>query len=124
TEHARQYLIAEGIRPETIVKTGSHMDEVLDYYMPKLQQSNVLDRLSLYAGKFFLASIHREENVDTAENLRDLLNTLRALADTYQYPIIVSTHPRTRKRLKALDESIDHPLIQFIKPFGFLDYIR
>lgn len=124
TEHARQYLIAEGIRPETIIKTGSHMDEVLDYYMPKLRQSNVLDRLSLQAGKYFVVSIHREENVDTAENLRDLLQTLRALADAYQYPVIVSTHPRTRKRLEALGEPIDHPLIQFVKPFGFLDYIR
>lgn len=124
TEHARRYLIAEGIRPETVIKTGSHMDEVLSYYLPKIEQSTAVERLSLEPGKFFLASIHREENVDTVENLRDLLATLRALAETYQYPVVVSTHPRTRKRLEALGESLDHPLIRFVKPFGFLDYIK
>jgi len=124
TEHARQYLIAEGIRPETIIKTGSHMDEVLAYYMPRIQASAVLAREGLEEGKFFIVSAHREENVDTPENLRDLLETLRALAATYQYPIVVSTHPRTRKRLEALGESLEHPLIRFAKPFGFLDYIK
>lgn len=124
TEHARRYLIAEGIRPETIIKTGSHMEEVLDYYMPRIQASDVLQREGLEEGKFFIVSTHREENVDTPENLRDLLETLRALAETYQYPIIVSTHPRTRKRLEALGESLEHPLIRFVKPFGFLDYIK
>ncbi|WP_207886327.1 non-hydrolyzing UDP-N-acetylglucosamine 2-epimerase [Pseudomonas sp. 30_B] len=124
TEHARRYLIAEGIRPETIIKTGSHMEEVLDYYMPSIQASDVLQREGLEEGKFFIISTHREENVDTPGNLRDLLETLRALAETYQYPIIVSTHPRTRKRLEALGESLDHPLIRFVKPFGLLDYIK
>ncbi|MDT4801393.1 UDP-2,3-diacetamido-2,3-dideoxy-D-glucuronate 2-epimerase [compost metagenome] len=124
TEHARRYLIAEGIRPETIIKTGSHMEEVLDYYMPRIQASDVLQREGLEDGKFFIVSTHREENVDTPENLRDLLETLRALADTYKHPIIVSTHPRTRKRLEALGESLDHPLIRFMKPFGLLDYIK
>lgn len=124
TEHARRYLIAEGIRPETIIKTGSHMEEVLDYYMPRIQASDVLQREGLEDGRFFIVSTHREENVDTPENLRDLLDTLRALADTYNYPIIVSTHPRTRKRLEALGESLDHPLIRFMKPFGLLDYIK
>ncbi|SHM85299.1 non-hydrolyzing UDP-N-acetylglucosamine 2-epimerase [Phytopseudomonas punonensis] len=124
TEHARRYLIAEGIRPETIIKTGSHMQEVLDYYMPKIELSDVLARENLTAGKFFIVSAHREENVDTPENLRDLLATLRALADHYGYPVIVSTHPRTRKRLEALGESLDHPLIRFVKPFGLLDYIK
>lgn len=124
TEHARRYLIAEGIRPETIIKTGSHMEEVLDYYMPRIQASDVLQREGLYQDKFFIVSTHREENVDTPDNLRDLLATLRALADTYQYPIIVSTHPRTRKRLEALGESLEHPLIRFVKPFGLLDYIK
>lgn len=124
TEHARRYLLAEGIRPETIIKTGSHMEEVLDYYMPRIQASDVLQRDGLEEGKFFIVSTHREENVDTPENLRDLLETLRALAETYQYPIIVSTHPRTRKRLETLGESLDHPLIRFVKPFGLLDYIR
>ncbi|MCP1468088.1 non-hydrolyzing UDP-N-acetylglucosamine 2-epimerase [Pseudomonas sp. S3E17] len=124
TEHARRYLIAEGIRPETIIKTGSHMQEVLDYYMPKIEQSDVLARSGLEQDKFFIVSAHREENVDTPENLRDLLDTLRALADHYGFPLIVSTHPRTRKRLEALGESLDHPLIRFVKPFGLLDYIR
>ena len=124
TEHARRYLIAEGIRPETIIKTGSHMHEVLDYYMPKIEQSDVLERSQLEAGKFFIVSAHREENVDTPDNLRDLLATLRALADEYGYPLIVSTHPRTRKRLEALGESLEHPLIRFVKPFGLLDYIK
>jgi len=124
TEHARRYLIAEGIRPETIIKTGSHMAEVLDYYMPKIQQSDVLGRMSLEEGKYFIVSAHREENVDSPDSLKDLLDTLHALADRYQYPIIVSTHPRTRKRLETLCISLDHPLIQFMKPFGLLDYIK
>jgi len=124
TEHARRYLIAEGIRPETIIKTGSHMEEVLDYYMPKVQQSDVLKRMGLNEGRFFIVSAHREENVDTPENLRDLLESLRALTQTYQYPVVVSTHPRTRKRLESLGESLDDPLIQFVKPFGLLDYIK
>lgn len=124
TEHARRYLIAEGIRPETILKTGSHMEEVLDYYMPRIQASDVLVREGLAEDKFFIVSAHREENVDTPENLHDLLASLRALADTYQYPIIVSTHPRTRKRLEGLGESLDHPLLRFVKPFGLLDYIK
>lgn len=124
TEHARRYLVAEGIRPETIIKTGSHMEEVLDYYMPKILESTVLVRESLVEDQFFVVSAHREENVDTPENLRDLLATLWALAETYNYPIIVSTHPRTRKRLESLGESLDHPLIRFVKPYGLLDYIK
>ncbi|MBK7646193.1 MAG: UDP-N-acetylglucosamine 2-epimerase (non-hydrolyzing) [Betaproteobacteria bacterium] len=124
TEHARRYLLAEGIRPETIIKTGSHMEEVLEYYMPRIEKSDVLAREGLAKGGFFIVSAHREENVDTPENLRDLLDTLRALADEYRLPIIVSTHPRTRKRLEALGESLDHPLIRFVKPYGLLDYIQ
>lgn len=124
TEHARRYLIAEGIRPETIIKTGSHMHEVLDYYRPKIEASDVLAREGLEAGRFFIVSTHREENVDTPDNLRDLLATLRALADEYGFPLIVSTHPRTRKRLETLGESLEHPLIRFSKPFGLLDYIK
>ncbi|WP_341237291.1 UDP-N-acetylglucosamine 2-epimerase (non-hydrolyzing) [uncultured Limnobacter sp.] len=124
TEHARRYLIAEGIRPETIIKTGSHMREVLDHYMPKIQQSKVLETMKLEEGKFFIVSAHREENVDSPENVADLLETLNALAERYSYPVIVSTHPRTQKRLAALDLSTMNPLIQFLKPFGFTDYIR
>ncbi len=124
TEHARRYLIAEGIRPETIIKTGSHMREVLDHYMPKIQQSDVLERMGLKAGQYFIVSAHREENVDTPQNLLDLVDTLNALAQTYGYPIIVSTHPRTRKRLDALELGQLNPNIQFLKPFGFCDYIK
>jgi UDP-N-acetylglucosamine 2-epimerase (non-hydrolysing) len=124
TEHARRYLLAEGIKPETIIKTGSHMREVLDFYKPKIDQSDVLTRLSLEAGKFFLVSAHREENVDSPEALRDLVETLDALAKKYRYPVLVSTHPRT---LKRLEESAHGPLderIIFSKPFGFIDYIK
>jgi UDP-N-acetylglucosamine 2-epimerase (non-hydrolysing) len=124
TEHARRYLVAEGIRPETIIKTGSHMREVLDHYMPKIQQSDVLERMGLKAGQYFIVSAHREENVDTPQNLLDLVDTLNALAQTYGYPIIVSTHPRTRKRLDALELGQLNPNIQFLKPFGFCDYIK
>lgn len=124
TEHARRYLIAEGIRPETIIKTGSHMREVLDYYMPKIQASVVLQRMQLEQGRYFIVSAHREENVDSEENLKDLLDTLNALAETYDVPVIVSTHPRTRKRLDGLSGLKPDARIQFMKPFGFCDYIR
>jgi UDP-N-acetylglucosamine 2-epimerase (non-hydrolysing) len=122
TEHARRYLLAEGIRPETIIKTGSHMREVVDYYSPKIFASDVVSRLSLQAGKFFLVSAHREENVDSPEALQDLLDTLNTLAEKYQFPVLVSTHPRTRKRLEDLDISMLDPKIIFSKPFGFFDY--
>lgn len=122
SEHARRYLIAEGVRPETIMKTGSHMREVLDHYMPSIVASDVVSRLNLTAGRYFLVSAHREENVDVPENLRDLLDTLNALAATYGFPVIVSTHPRTRHRLDELGAGPVSPLVQFTKPFGFLDY--
>lgn len=124
TEHARRYLIAEGIRPETIIKTGSHMREVLDHYMPGIQKSNVLQRIGLAANKYFIVSAHREENVDTPRNLQDLVETLNALAENYDYPVIVSTHPRTKNRLDAFGQGDLNPLIQFMKPFGFCDYIK
>lgn len=124
TEHARRYLIAEGIRPETIIKTGSHMREVLDHYMPKIMESDVMKRMELEPGRYFIVSAHREENVDTAQNLLDLVGTLNALAETYDCPVIVSTHPRTRKRLDALELGELNPHIQFLKPFGFCDYIK
>ena len=124
TEHARRYLIAEGIRQETIVKTGSHMREVLDYYMPRIAASDVLERMNLRAKEFFLISAHREENVDSPENLADLIESLNALALTYQVPVIVSTHPRTRARLDGMLPSSLSLLISFLKPFGFSDYVR
>lgn len=124
TEHARRYLIAEGVRPETIIKTGSHMREVLDYYMPKVLKSDVLNRIGLDSKGYFLVSAHREENVDSKENLADMLDTLNALAEVHGKPVIVSTHPRTQKRIDALGGALIHSKIQFLKPFGFFDYIR
>ena len=124
TEHARRYLIAEGIRPETIIKTGSHMREVLDYYMPKIEQSDVLSRMNLTANKFFIVSAHREENIDNPENMANMVETLNALADVYDCPVIVSTHPRTQKRLDSMQLGELNPHIQFLKPFGFCDYIK
>ncbi|MCC5629683.1 UDP-N-acetylglucosamine 2-epimerase (non-hydrolyzing) [Nostoc sphaeroides CHAB 2801] len=124
TEHARRYLLAEGIRPDTVFKTGSHMPEVLDYYLPKIHQSDVLMRLGLEPRKYFLISAHREENVDSPKVLADLLDTLNALVTEYEFPVIVSTHPRTRKRLEDLDYTAFSDRILFSNPFGFLDYIQ
>jgi len=124
TEHARRYLIAEGVRPETIIKTGSHMEEVIGHYKPQIEASTVLEREGLTARGYFLVSIHREENVDSVQNLHDLLDTLFAVAESYSMPVVVSTHPRTRARLEALGRSIEHPLVRFVKPFGFLDYMK
>lgn len=124
TEHARRYLIAEGIPPEMIIKTGSHMREVLDHYMSKIHKSDVLQRMGLESNNFFIVSAHREENVDTPQNLLDMVETLNALADAYNCPVIVSTHPRTRKRLDAMELGELNPHIQFLKPFGFCDYIK
>lgn len=124
TEHARRYLIAEGVRPETIIKTGSHMREVLDCYMPKIQASDVLARMGLEQRRYFIVSAHREENVDTPGNLTDMVETLNALAAQYELPVIVSTHPRTQKRLDALNLGKLDGRIQFLKPFGFCDYVK
>lgn len=123
TEHARRYLLDEGIRPETIIKTGSHMHEVLDFYMPRILQSDVLSRLDLVKSQYFLVSAHREENVDSPEALGDLLDSLNGLVEKYGFPVVVSTHPRTRKRLEELEHSGLSDKILFSKPFGFHDYI-
>jgi UDP-N-acetylglucosamine 2-epimerase (non-hydrolysing) len=124
TEHARRYLIAEGIRPETIIKTGSHMCEVLDFYKPKISDSNVLQRMGLEPNKYFIVSAHREENIDSLENMSNMVEMLNALAEAYKLPVIVSTHPRTKKRLDTMELGNLSPLIQFLKPFGFCDYIK
>ena len=124
TEHARRYLLAEGIRPETIIKTGSHMREVLDHYLPHIRRSDVLDRLQLTAGRYFLVSAHREENVDSPGLLAQLLDSLNALAQAYGFPVIVSTHPRTRRQLETQDRGSLDPRIVFSRPFGFLDYVH
>jgi UDP-N-acetylglucosamine 2-epimerase len=124
TEHARRYLIAEGIRPETIIKTGSHMREVLDFYMPKILQSDVLQRMELKSEQFFIVSAHREENIDSPQNMTNMVETLNALAEKYNIPVIVSTHPRTKKRLDGMELGELNPHIRFLKPFGFCDYIK
>ena len=124
TEHARRYLIAEGIKAELIFKTGSHLREVLDFYKPKIQDSDVLNRLGVESGRYFIVSAHREENVDSSEGLQDILETLNSLADNYQFPVIVSVHPRTRKRLSDFGIGELNPNIKFLKPFGFCDYIK
>jgi UDP-N-acetylglucosamine 2-epimerase len=124
SEHARRYLLAEGIRPETIIKTGSHMREVLDYYLPRIRQSDVLGRLQLTPFEFFVVSAHREENVDSPQLLADLLDALNGLVEQYGFPVIVSTHPRTATQLESQDRSRLSGQIQFHKPFGFLDYVQ
>lgn len=124
TEHARRYLIAEGIRPETIIKTGSHMDEVLDYYMPKIKKSKILEELKLKDAEYFIVSAHREENVDSEENLKDFVESLEGIAEHFSFPVIVSTHPRTKKRIDEMGYISENPLIRFLKPFGLMDYIR
>ena len=122
TEHARRYLISEGIRPETIIKPGSPMKEVLDFHSKEIVKSNILKELSLNKKEYFIVSCHREENVDSPENFNDLLDSLNAIAEKYNFPIIVSTHPRTKIKLEHLKRSDLNPLIQFLKPMGFFDY--
>lgn len=124
TEHARRYLIAEGITPESIIKTGSHMPEVFNHYMSSIEKSSILKTLGLKSNKYFLVSVHREENVDSLKNFTDLMQTLNALADTYNLPVIVSTHPRTRLKLDMQDLGKLNSHIRFLKPFGFFDYIK
>ena len=124
TEHARRYLIAEGIRPETIIKTGSHMQEVLEYYKPQIEKSDILNKLGLKSNQFFIVSAHREENIDSPQNMQDMIQTLNALAQEYKVPVIVSTHPRTKKKLDSMELGKLDPLVQFLKPFGFCDYIK
>jgi UDP-N-acetylglucosamine 2-epimerase (non-hydrolysing) len=125
TEHARRYLLAEGCRPELTIKTGSPMREVLEKHRVAIESSDVLDRLDLVEGEYFLVSAHREENVDRADRLHELVVGLSALADEYDMPVIVSTHPRTRNRLEALDEgALLDPRVRFLKPFGFFDYVH
>ncbi|HBA61018.1 MAG TPA: UDP-N-acetylglucosamine 2-epimerase (non-hydrolyzing) [Elusimicrobia bacterium] len=124
TEHARRYLLAEGLRPETVIKTGSPMKEVLAHYMPEIMKSGVLKRLKLKENAYFVVSTHREENVDSPENFRNLLGSLNALAKKYDMPVIVSTHPRTRKKLEELGMKGLDKRISFLKPLGFYDYVK
>ncbi len=124
TEHARRYLLAEGLRPETVIKTGSSMKEVLACYMPKILKSDVLKRLKLKESGYFVVSAHREENIDSPQNFRDLLASLNALAVKYGKPVIVSTHPRTRKKLAEVGVKGLDKRVSFLKPLGFYDYVK
>lgn len=119
---ARSYLLREGISPDFIVKTGTPMDEVLNFYHDKIQNSAILEQLSLTSGDYFVVSVHREENVDSEKNIYSYVEALNTIADKYNLPIIVSTHPRTRKKIEALNLKFDNR-INLIKPLGFSDYV-
>ncbi len=123
TEHARRYLIAEGIEPETIIKTGSPMHEVLMFYHKRILASDILNRYRLEPQNYFIVSTHREENVDSEPRFRDLLDTLNRIARHFKKRIIVSTHPRTRKRLQSVKDIKLDPRLEFMKPLGFFDYV-
>ncbi|OED43096.1 UDP-N-acetylglucosamine 2-epimerase [Endozoicomonas sp. (ex Bugula neritina AB1)] len=120
---AREYLLREGFPPDRIIKTGSPMFEVLEYYKKGIQESDAIQRLKLIPKEFFVVSAHREENVDSEVTLKKLIETLNAVASTYNLPVIVSTHPRTQKRIDALGATF-HPLIRLMKPMGFKDYVK
>ncbi len=123
SEIAREYLVREGLPPDRIIKTGSPMREVLNYYARDVASSDILSRLGLAHSGYFLVSAHRQENVDQPEQLEKLFGTLDAIVKRYDQPVIVSTHPRTRKRMDEMNLSQD-PRVHFMKPFGFLDYIK
>jgi UDP-N-acetylglucosamine 2-epimerase (non-hydrolysing) len=122
TEHARRHLLSEGVAHRRIYLTGSPMREVLDHYRPMIEASDILSRLSLEPGRYFIVSLHREENVDSKERLGQLVAALNSLAERYDYPVILSTHPRTRNRLETLGSGELDKRIRDLKPFGFHDY--
>jgi UDP-N-acetylglucosamine 2-epimerase (non-hydrolysing) len=124
SEHARNYLVREGLPPERVIKTGSCMKEVLNYYMPKIEKSAILEKLRLNPQDYILVSLHREENVDYENNLKDVLTSLDMLADKFGKKVLVSTHPRTQKKMDSLGLKANHPQVVFLKPFGFLDYVK
>src|SRR5699024_3468726 len=124
TEHARRNLLAEGLHPRRIMLTGSPMREVLDHYRPQIAASTALDKLGLHPKRYFLVSAHREENVDSQDRLRQLLRCLEAVQKQWNLPVVVSTHPRTRKRLETLCGFTPDNRILFMEPFGFHDYNR
>ena len=118
---AREYLLREGLSPDRVIKTGSPMYEVLHKFLPKIEASGILKKLSLEKNKFFVVSSHREENISNTKNFKGLIDSLNQIAETYDYPIIVSTHPRTRNMLNNKEMKI-HRNIQLLKPLGFYDY--
>ncbi len=121
TEHSRRYLIAEGIDGKTIFVTGSPMTEVLSHYLTKINASDVVRRLGLEKGSYFLVSAHREENIDNKQHFMTLMTSINSIADKYQRPVIYSTHPRTMKMIETRQFKF-HPLVRNLKPFGFIDY--
>jgi UDP-N-acetylglucosamine 2-epimerase (non-hydrolysing) len=121
TEHSRRYLLSEGLDGKTIFVTGSPMREVLDNHMQKIQESDVLKKLHLEKNKYILVSAHREENIDNEEHFLSLMTAINDMAETYQMPVIYSTHPRSKKFIEQRNFQF-HPLVQSLKPFGFLDY--
>jgi len=129
TEHARRHLLSEGLPHRRIYLTGSPLNEVLNYYLPKIEKSDILKRLSLNSQDYFLVSMHREENVDNPQNLNILIKALQLIGEFYKKRIIISTHPRTRKRIESMfnEESItasSNGFLEFYKPFGFFDYVK
>ena len=124
SEHARRYLLSEGLRPETIIKTGSPMTEVLAFHEEEINKNRILECEGLKKGEYFIVSAHREENIDSPQNFSNLLDTLSAIVQKYKKKVIVSTHPRTKKKLESIGFVNNNPLIEFMKPFGFLEYVK
>ena len=120
---AREYLLREGLPPDLVIKTGSPMFEVLSYYRSSIEASGVLDHLGLKSGHYFVVSAHREENIESPQSFSKLVNVLNALAGNYDIPVIVSTHPRTQKRIHVTGAQF-HPLVRLLKPLGFHDYVK
>ena len=120
---ARDYLLREGIPPDQVIKTGSPMFEVLNHYLPQIQNSNILDRLQLLSGQYFVLSAHREENIESTKSFKKLINVMNSIAEEHALPVIVSTHPRTQKRIDEAGVKF-HPLVTLMKPLGFHDYIH
>lgn len=120
---AREYLLAEGLAKDLVIKTGSPMFEVLNYYLPQIEASTILSKLGFHSGKYFIVSLHREENIESETNFLAAIETLNSLAEIYQFPILVSTHPRLRKQIERLNV-VFNPLIILSKPLGFHDYVK
>jgi UDP-N-acetyl-L-fucosamine synthase len=121
---ARDYLIREGINPDQVIKTGSPMYEVLDYFSSNIEKSKILEELKLKKNNYFIISAHREENIDNQKSLYNLVDSINGIANSYSLPIIISTHPRTKNQIDKLKNIIFDPLVIFSKPFGFFDYIK
>jgi len=120
---AREYLLREGLAPDLVITTGSPMFEVLDHYRPRIESSDVLQRLQVAAGGFFVVSAHREENIDSPRAFQRLVGVLNAVAADFELPVLVSTHPRTRRRIEA-EGATFHPGVHLLKPLGFFDYVK